>query len=257
MNKTIVLLIVGVFFLASAANAYELPEGNLVIIEVDSMGEQLEKKIAEKADLLFTREMKNAVLLGLQGVEGYQTTFKLNVKNVSGRRLESISLIERVPKEIAPTAESLESDYPFIVLENDPIIKFSIGTLEEEQVKSVDYKFRFKDKDKEVVEVAFREMGVPIALIPVSENDCIGISCNDFNPCTSDYCSDGQCVYDSAFEGKECSEGMMCVQGNCQKFKSPDLLFGAGIIIITIMLLSIVLIYKSRRKRNNVANKKN
>lgn len=66
MNKTVVLLIVGVFFIASAASAYELPEGNLVIIEVDSMGEQLEKKIAEKADLLFTREMKNAALLGLQ-----------------------------------------------------------------------------------------------------------------------------------------------------------------------------------------------
>jgi len=66
VNKTVVLLIVGVFFIASAASAYELPEGNLVIIEVDSMGEQLEKKIAEKADLLFTREMKNAALLGLQ-----------------------------------------------------------------------------------------------------------------------------------------------------------------------------------------------
>ncbi len=257
MNKIIALLAALVLFLACTASAYELPEGNLVIIEVDSMGEQLEKKIAEKADLLFTREMKNAALLGIQGIEGYQATFKLNVKNVSGKRLENISLIETIPKEIVPTAASIESDYPFVVLEEDPVIKFSIGMLEEEQVKSVDYRFRFEDKGKEAVEVAFRKMGVPVALIPISENDCTGISCNDFNPCTVDYCSEGQCVYDSAFEGKECGEGMMCIEGNCQKFKSPDLLFCAGIVIIAIMLLSIALIYKSRRGRKNIANKKN
>ena len=100
-------------------------------------------------------------------------------------------------------------------------------------------------------------MGVPIALIPIDENDCTGITCNDFNPCTKDYCSEGQCVYDSGFEGTECGNGMMCISGSCQKFKSPDLLFCAGAVIIAIMLLSIALAYKSKRNRKKIANKKN
>lgn len=242
-----------------AAWAYDLPEGNLVIIEVGSLGSQLEKKVADNADLLFSREMRNAVLLDLNGVNGYQSTFVLSVKNVSGKRLDDVSLIEAIPKEIAVSAALVQSDSQFAVLEQDPVIKFSLGSIGEEETKSVGYSFVFGKEKRETVAQAFEAMDAPVALIPVDENDCTGITCRDFNPCTTDYCSGRECFYENTADGISCGDGKVCVQGQCQKFKSPELLIYAGIVIIAIVLLSVAVIYKSGKMRpcNEKAGKGN
>ncbi|MDP2974289.1 MAG: hypothetical protein Q8N60_04515, partial [Candidatus Diapherotrites archaeon] len=94
----------------------------------------------------------------------------------------------------------------------------------------------------------FMLMGIPTALIPIGVGDCTGIICNDFNPCTEDYCSAGKCVYSNLADGTPCEEGEACVQGSCEKFKHSSLLFTAAIVIIAIVALSVLLLHKARKK---------
>ncbi len=231
------------------ASAYVPPQRNLVIVEVDQSGAPIEKKVAEKADLFFSREMKTAALFGVGGITDYRATFTLNLQNVAGERLESVSLIETIPKELAEKAALIESDENFLVLEPDPVIKFSLAPIAANESKRVSYKIRFSAQEMQKVESAFRQMSIPTALIPISEEDCTGIICNDFNPCTEDYCAAGKCVYSNAAEGLQCEEGKVCVQGSCEKFKHSSLLFTAAIVIIAIAALSALLLHKARKKR--------
>ncbi|MCX6798871.1 MAG: hypothetical protein NTW59_02115 [Candidatus Diapherotrites archaeon] len=237
---------------AVVSGNYVLPERNLVVIEADANGAQLEKRVAEQADLLFSREMKTAALLGPSGVTGYRATVTLNLRNVSGRQLAGVSLIETIPKEIAGSTASVQSDSNFLVLESDPLIKFQAGTMGAGDTVRVSYSVALGAENPEALEAVFRGMSVPLALIPISGTDCTGVMCNDFNPCTVDYCHDRQCVFDNAPDGLQCGAGMVCVKGRCQSFKNPDLIVLAGVVIIVVVLLSVlasVLMARGKRKK--------
>jgi len=233
----------------SVSGNYALPEHNLVVIEADAGGMQLEKRVAEQADLLFNREMRTAALLGPDGVTGYRATITLNLRNVSGRELAGVSLIETVPKEMASGAAGVQSDSNFLVLESDPLLKFPAGTIAVDGTARVSYVVRSGTKELDGVKAAFQGMGIPMALIPISEHDCTGVLCNDFNPCTVDYCRGRQCVFDNTPDGLQCGPGMVCARGQCQSFKNPDLLIAAGAVIIAVVLLSaLVLAGRGRGK---------
>lgn len=246
MKKTVIALLL-IAFLCIQTQAYVAPSRNLVIVEV-GQGGGIEKKVAEQADLFFSREMKTVALLGPEGITAYKAIFTLSLKNVSGSVLENVSLIETIPKEIALNAGLVESDSNFSVLENDPVIKFSLGAMAMDGVKKTSYSVILSENQAKAAEDSFQEMKTPLALIPVSENDCTGIKCNDFNPCTKDYCAEGECIYSSLAEGTACETDMACIKGNCEKFKNADLLLVLGIVIIAIVLLSALLLQKNRKK---------
>lgn len=246
MKKTVIALLL-IALLCIQVHAYVAPSRNLVIVEVGQDGE-IEKKVAEQADLFFSREMKTVALLGPEGITAYRAMFTLSLENVSGSVLENVSLIETIPKEIALNAGLVESDSNFSVLENDPVIRFSLGTMTVDGVKRTGYSVVLSESQAKAAEDSFPGMEIPLALIPVSENDCTGIKCNDFNPCTRDYCAEGKCVYSSLAEGTACETDMACIKGKCEKFKNSDLLLVLGVVIIAIVLLSALLLQKKGKK---------
>jgi len=234
--------------LSTQATAYVPPSRNLVIVEVGQDGE-IEKKVAEQADLFFSREMKTVALFGpTEGITAYRVIFTLSLENVSGSTLENVSLIETIPKEIALNAGLVKSDSNFSVLENDPVIMFSLGTMAVDGVKKAGYSVIHNESQAKAAEDSFLGMEIPLALIPVSENDCTGIKCNDFNPCTKDYCAKGECIYSSLAEGTACETDMVCIKESCEKFKNADLVLVLGVVIIAIVLLSALLLQKNRKK---------
>ncbi len=243
------LLALMLLLCAQAAYAYVPPSKNLVIVEVDANGVPVEKKVAEEADLFFSREMKTMALFDVGGISSYEAVFTLNLQNVSKGALENVSLIETIPKEIAASASAIGSDGNFIVLDPDPVIKFALGTIKKDGVKRVNYRIKFSEEEIAGAEESFPDMDIPAALIAIGENDCTGIRCNDFNPCTIDHCAEGICVYDIAQDGMACGEGMACVRGKCEKFRHTGLLFAVGGVIIAIVLLSVLLIYKRRKHK--------
>ena len=192
---------------------YVAPEKNLIIVETTGEGTPIEKRMAEDADLLFNRALKIKAIFGATGITDYENEFILSLHNVSGRDLESISLIETIPEGTAENPERLESDENFVVMETSPaIIKFSINVLRENETKKITYQIRQKQK---VEESAFWEMPLPIALIKAEEQNCIGITCNSFNPCARDYCERGECKFEFLEDGTDCSENKQCQAGKC------------------------------------------
>ena len=245
MKKALIALLF-IAFLCVQTQAYVPPSRNLVIVEVGQDGE-IEKRVAEQADLFFSREMKTVALFGSEGITAYRAIFTLSLENVSGNTLENVSLIETIPKEIALNAGLVESDSNFSVLENDPVIKFSLGTMTVDGIKKVGYSVLLSENQAKTAGDSFPGMEIPLALIPVSENDCTGIKCNDFNPCTKDYCAEGECIYSSLAEGAACETDMACIKGSCEKFKNADLLLMLGTVIIAIVLLSALLLKKRKK----------
>jgi len=227
-----------------------MPARNLVIVDV-SNGTEIEKKVAEQADLFFSREMKTAALLGSGGIYGYKATFTLSLQNVSGGALDNVSLIEKIPSEVAADASIIRSDQNFTVLEKEPVIKFDLGTIPEGGLKRAGYSVQFGEEKIADIEAAFRHMEVPTALIPLAKEDCTGIMCNDFSPCTADYCRDGKCVYENSAEGVSCGDELACTEGVCKKAIKTSLWLNAGLLIIigAIISASAIVIAKAKNKK--------
>lgn len=62
---------------------------------------------------------------------------------------------------------------------------------------------------------------IPTEITPleeIAEDLCLGINCNDRNPCTIDSCVKGECVYRKAIDGTLCPGGQ-CQGGKCQAIK--------------------------------------
>lgn len=189
-------------------------EENLIVVETTQEGEPIEKRFAGNADLFFYRQLKAKVLFGVGGVKGYENELVLSLLNISGRKLLKVSVIEKVPLEIAPSASKIVSDYNFLVLNERPaIIEFFIEEMEQNREKRLSYKLYESEKmaSLEMLEL----MEAPRALIALEEGSCIGIVCKDLLPCTLDYCEAGKCMFEPMPDGTECSEGKQCLEGKC------------------------------------------
>ncbi len=242
-----ILLLGGVF---APMGGFNMPTRNLVIVEVTE-GKEIEKKVAEEADLFFSREMKTVALFGAGGISSYKATFTLNLQNVSGENLNTVSLIETIPGNITDDARFIKSDLNFVVLEKEPIIKFDVDTIPKDGLKRINYSIQFGQEKVNAVTAAFKDMKVPIALIPIAANDCTGILCNDFNPCSIDYCKEGKCIYDDAMDGTPCSGGMVCAQGKCSKSQNLEtwLKVSAIFIVVAVVWALLAFILNLRKKK--------
>lgn len=89
----------------------------------------------------------------------YESTFTLEVENISEETLENVYVLEKIPKELAQTAADiiLQENSESKVLKEDPIIMWSLGTLEPGESKSVKYtiKKRLEEKDNDDTGDAF------------------------------------------------------------------------------------------------------
>ncbi len=222
-NSRVILFLLLLFATASALSMtgfvsllkdsdYVPPEENLIIVEITQDGVPIEKRLAEKADLFFSRAMRVKLLLGDEGISGYDNELIINLTNVSGRDLENISLIESIPKNIISSASLIRSEQDFKILEEDPIIKFSFKKIPMNATVKISYS---SQQDSRIEETDFKEMPKPSALIKLEEGTCVGMTCNDFNPCTSDSCAGGECVFTELPDGSECGEEMVCQSNEC------------------------------------------
>jgi len=78
------------------------------------------------------------------------------------------------------------------------------------------------DKGSKTVAFKVNAASTPYALFagPKTENLCENISCNDFNPCTTDVCSEGVCSHGALPDNTKCPNGV-CKGGVCQQIEQP------------------------------------
>lgn len=251
MRKIIGFLFFFALFGLVFAGGYVMPAKDLIVSEMDANGKIIDKKVAEQNEVSYSREVRTVALLDATGITGYKATFSISLKNVSGAALDDVSLIEQVPAAIAADANAIKSDSVFIVLDKEPVIKFFIGAIPSNSSASVSYFVEFGKEKKDAMEAVFGDLNSPVVLIPAGANTCVGRYCNDFNPCTTDYCTGGTCVYENAVDGVNCGQDLVCYKGTCGRFRNPEMWYKLGIAVISVVMISVILLFIRGEHRKN------
>jgi hypothetical protein len=169
-------------------------------------------------DLILSRRMIEKTRKIDGQIVSTDLNFNVSAKNVSGKELKGIELIEKVPKEITENTKSINfADKPK-VLKEDPLFEW-LFDLNINEIK--DFKYHINGvSDKSILKDMnsfFKNLAIPTALLQLEagkEDACKGKNCNDKNPCTVDYCAAGKCIH-SANDGISCDNNKVCYQGQC------------------------------------------
>ena len=137
----------------------ELLEKIEQLLDNAGIGEEDKKKykdVAEKRKLRIARRAKVEKIV--KETEEIKSKFTLGVSNDTESVLEGVSVVETVPKEIADSASEIESDYEFMVLQDDPVLEFIIPILMPGESAEVAYSI-----GKDVSDEDIDAMEVPVA----------------------------------------------------------------------------------------------
>ncbi|MFH1225613.1 MAG: Ig-like domain-containing protein [Candidatus Diapherotrites archaeon] len=223
------------------------------------------KKIATDNYLGFVRHLRVQSVWVASKAEKYRNTVTLILKNKSGRELRGIELFEAIPKTFVANASLIKSDSNFVVVEADPLLKFTIGELKAGESASSTYTFDSNLAMGPITEVQFAAVPVPVVLLDLEADDaCMGVYCNDFDPCTRDYCKAGGCEFAPMADGAKCGNGMVCKGGEClakgRKQQEPqeqgqaaaepqEVQLSQAALVLAIAIMAAVMTYLSGRAK--------
>ncbi len=114
------------------------------------------KQVAREKELKMERRAK--IERVVKDESKIESKFTVDVENKTGKVFENITVIETIPKEVAQSATEIYSDYDFIILEDDPIIEFTIPLLNPGETAEVSYTV-----NGEVDENVIENMDTPLA----------------------------------------------------------------------------------------------
>jgi hypothetical protein len=130
----------------------ELGEAGLSIEEINAFKENMgSKKLGLTREVTIEKTTSGPIIR-------YVSTFKVKVKNNSGKDLKELKIIEIIPKDIVRTASQIYSDYNFVILRDDPIIEFVVLDVSADEAVEITYSIR-KNVGSNVLDV----MASPIA----------------------------------------------------------------------------------------------
>ncbi len=205
------------------------------------------KRIVFEGEVQFTRKI-DVFQITQQGIIiRYKNVFTLEAKNLLPQKIKRLDIIEQLPKEWVPDPSKLRFDHNYQVLEADPIVQMSLDNLDANQTAVLSYYFETDSNQNPVTQDSFQQLVPPLGLITLESGDaCFNVSCNDSNPCTIDYCEEGNCKTAAKPNGVSCGENMACQEAICVSSLPPVpqtdwsfLWIGGGIIAGLIALLMI------------------
>ncbi|MBI4044596.1 MAG: hypothetical protein HY392_02725 [Candidatus Diapherotrites archaeon] len=178
------------------------------------------KRFASGEDVLVRRSVLANEVFG--GAEGYNVVMALEVRNRSLNPIKGVEVVEEIDKSLVESASLLKPvEGTFEVLEEDPLVRFSMGDLEPGESKRIVYEFDMQSSPSQKM---FEEFKPPLVLVLLSENDaCLGVFCNDYDACTTDYCEKGECKSSPKAEGAVCGEKLECREGACVAMQTPSI----------------------------------
>jgi len=179
----------------------------------------LTKRFAAGHEFTITRSLRVFSMFDSNGQSrGFLNRMKVSVKNISGREINDIEVLESIPKEFAQSATQIASGLEFTIIEDDPLIGFSISSLANGETAELAYDFNKTGQNLLETEKAFYAANPPVVLLKAEENyGCLGKICDDLDACTVDSCMEGECVF-----LPKCSPEENCSKGECiQKQETP------------------------------------
>ena len=213
------------------------------------------KRLALSNELLITRHVSGKITKQEGKVISTAWDFRINVKNVGSMAYNNISIIEKIPKEIADHVSKVIFVQAPVIKEEDPIVEWAIDGLEAGEDANFNYSVGSLE-DESILEGAsafFSSLASPTALVDETAADrdaCKDIACDDSNPCTEDYCIKGKC-YHSSRGGLSCGDGLVCEETVCVAAEPSEKLFDWTLpIVLSLIVLALVLFaLHTKRKR--------
>jgi hypothetical protein len=173
----------------------------------------LTRRVATDKDVKITRSIKIYSLVTALGQNaGYFNKITILIQNISDKDLQDIEVIEILPKIFVETSSQISSDDEFVVLDENPVIKFSLGDVPAGETVEISYTFK-SSSESSIIEELFLSLVQPVVFVALTEEDnCMGVICNDFDSCTADGCSDGECAYVPKCGDDVCENGECIIQ---------------------------------------------
>ncbi len=198
----------------------------------------------------------NRTITGTKLKEGnviqYQTDVRIQLTNNSNAVLSESYFVENIPKSIVENASLIHSTKSFTILKNDPLIQFSMGTIQPGETIEVQYYIPMLISESQAKE--FSQGALIADFTPQPATDlCANVYCEDNNPCTNNSCTNGTCSYAIVSDGLTCGSNKQCINGTCQEWTVTDntpsiplpipvgkplnglLLIGGGLLVIIIV----------------------
>ncbi|HLC79067.1 MAG TPA: hypothetical protein VJG83_01430 [archaeon] len=190
-------------------------------LEGDSAKEvqQEETRLAVQNEVLLTRQVS-----GRLSQNGVDLAFVLIAKNVSGKDLEGVKVIEYIPKEVASTASIVVfKPEPTKILLDDPVVLWEVGPMKDGEHSRFEYRVEREAmaNDYMLNDEFFQNQPTATAILRDEMLSCSTVICTDNNPCTRDYCSQGRCYF-SSLNNVSCGDGLTCKSGYCAPEKTTS-----------------------------------
>jgi hypothetical protein len=191
------------------------PETTDKIIAEAGMGEE-EREMALSAAGMMNIERGVLVekITSENGDVSYRSSLTIRLTNIGSKNLLNVKIVDRIPKSAAENAGEIKSDYGMKILKDDPIVQFVIDELAAGESAEIIYYL-----EKEITEEIIAEFSEPFVSEFYEEevDRCLGVVCDDGNPCTVDECSSstGECGYTAMDDGSGCGMTKVCQSGEC------------------------------------------
>lgn len=224
---------------------------NLKYYSIDDSLLTYQKRFLTNKELLLTVTLKSYGIIDVFGKPKYRAYVFITAKNISNFVFEDFELIVDIPKDFVTDVNKVYSNNLFSIIKQDTIIKYYLGNLNSGNEKTVDYYFdTFLDFNQ--IKSIFINLNSPIGLIRTNELDsCYGVLCNDFNPCTNDFCYEGECKYvDNQTCNKNICSDFKCIIQKILNNKEFKLNY-SYIIYLNILIIFLILIFLLNRLFRN------
>jgi len=184
--------------------------------------------------------LKTATVLETEtpgGAVQHYTVFTVSVQNLSDRYSGEILVVEPLPDFVADTTSFISREK--IVKIGSDFFGVSVGGMPPLETRQYSYAVPFK-----VDGVYLAGMKRPLFLKKNAILDsCEYIHCDDQNPCTSEKCSNGACVFSPVNDGGSCGIGSTCMSGNCVQIplSGREDPFSLVWVVLTLAVIFVVL----------------
>jgi len=133
------------------------------------------RRLATNEELNITRRIASAPS---EINDGHTTTFSITFENTTNTTLENIEIIEFIPKEIIANASMITSNQPFTIIEEDPIIMFTISNLTTNTTTKINYTFNRTKNQGPLTQQQISTIKPPTIILPAPNGTNLSTTTN-------------------------------------------------------------------------------
>jgi len=171
------------------------------------------KKLEVSREILVQKEIET---------QNISSTISIVLKNTTNKEMRNVKVIDKIPKSVVENADDIKTSYFFAVLEEDPVVQFTVPSIRPNSTVKVIYAVNAEVKESQLDDF------IPSIITELTEFfeglTCEVVNCHDDNPCTLDRCYDAECSYIAVIDGTSCGFGKECSAGICRgiEISRPD-----------------------------------